>query len=730
MSTQSKNDPNQSAHKWKFFRSGGFDQVRLETLDDLLHLEELDQKLWAVLSCPVKDIEMDLRFLTLIDSDGDGRIRVPEVLSAAKWTCSMLKNHETLFRNTSALSLAAIDDASDGGKRLLASARHILSNLGKKEDTEISPDETADMTRIFSNTRFNGDGIVPPECSDDERIVQAIRDIISCVGSVPDRSGREGINTDLLEKFFQEAGAYSEWQRLKADSMKSLQDRGLAVDAAYDAYQAVAEKIDDYFLRSQLASYDSNARSALSLTTAGYEQLNAKSVILKNDDLRVLPLAAIEPDQPLHLSGRINPSWASSIDAFRFLVVAHIIGNTDSLDIHGWNRIKNEFVTYANWRAGKKGGLAEKLGFDRVRELIAGEFKAGIEALIAEDKTHEPEATAIAEVDKLVLFHRDLVTLLNNFVNLKDFYGVQKTANFQIGELFLDQRCCELCVKVDDVGKHSAVATLSGTFLVYCECTRKHGSEKTNIAAAITNGDSDNLAVGRHGIFYDRSGNDWDAIIVKMLEHPISIRQAFWSPYKRVAKMIGSQIEKFAAASDKAAIDKTAQGLTTAAASATAAPAAAPDKPPPPTAFDIAKFAGIFAAIGLAIGAIGTAIASVVTGFMGLHLWQMPLAIAGLILAVSGPSMLLAFLALRKRNLAPILDANGWAVNTRAKMNLIFGTALTSLAVLPRGSERTLRDPYAEKKKPWIPIIFVLLLIAVIALWLTGKLETWIQMLI
>ena len=32
-------------------------------------------------------------------------------------------------------------------------------------------------------------------------------------------------------------------------------------------------------------------------------------------------------------------------------------------------------------------------------------------------------------------------------------------------------------------------------------------------------------------------------------------------------------------------------------------------------------------------------------------------------LAISGPSMLIAWLKLRQRNIGPILDANGWAVN-------------------------------------------------------------------
>jgi hypothetical protein len=71
--------------------------------------------------------------------------------------------------------------------------------------------------------------------------------------------------------------------------------------------------------------------------------------------------------------------------------------------------------------------------------------------------------------------------------------------------------------------------------------------------------------------------------------------------------------------------------------------------------------------------------------------------LAGVVLAISGPSVVLAWLKLRNRNLGPLLDANGWAINARACINIPFGTALTELAKLPANAERSMVDPYAEK---------------------------------
>ena len=196
--------------------------------------------------------------------------------------------------------------------------------------------------------------------------------------------------------------------------------------------------------------------------------------------------------------------------------------------------------------------------------------KESLTALIAKDKALEQEANSIASVDKLVRYHRDLFTLLNNFVSFQDFYSPGTQAIFQTGSLFIDGRSSDLCIKVDDIAKHSAMANLSQTYMAYCECRRKGDAEKMNIAAALTDGDAGNLMVGRNGVFYDRKGNDWDATIVKLIEHPISIREAFWSPYRQIAKMIHEQIEKMAGAQQKKVTDAASAGVSGAAATAEA----------------------------------------------------------------------------------------------------------------------------------------------------------------
>ena len=90
MTTTSAFVPISGSHQWRFFRYGGLDQVSLETGADLASLEQLDPKLWAALSCPAKGLEFDQRTLELLDTDKDGRVRVPEVLRPWMGGCEVL----------------------------------------------------------------------------------------------------------------------------------------------------------------------------------------------------------------------------------------------------------------------------------------------------------------------------------------------------------------------------------------------------------------------------------------------------------------------------------------------------------------------------------------------------------------------------------------------------------------------------------------------------------------
>lgn len=706
--------PPASAHAWNFFRTGGLDQVALTTGADLLALEQLDQKLWVALACPVKGLELDEKTLALIDADGDGRIRVPELLAAIKWAAAPLTDAAVLLSEKDSLPLAAFNAANPEGKVLLASAKQILANLGKKDADTITLADASDSAKIFAGTPFNGDGIVT--AASDAALAPVIADIIATQGSVADRSTAPGVNQAKVDAFYAACAAYTAW------SAAAVSPLGAGSAAALAAVQAVRAKVDDFFARCRLTAFDARAAAAINRAETEFAALAAKDLAASSAEIAHFPIARAEAGRALPLGEGVNPAWAAALTTLHAAAVTPVFGAAkSSLTAAEWAELNAKLAAYEAWVGAKAGASVESLGLARVQAVLAANQQVTLTALIARDAALAPEVAAVASLEKLLRITRDLRTLLHNFVNFADFYSRDRWAAFQAGTLYLDSRSCELCIKVD---APNPLAAMSKTYIAYVNCTRP-GSPAMTVACCFSQGDSDYLFAGRHGVFYDRKGRDWDAVITSIVDNPISLRQAFWSPYKKFVRMIDEMAAKRAAAADAASNDrlnKVADKAVTAAADAAAAKAVAvaqptPPPPPPPKKFDI----GIVAALGVAVGAIGGALATAGSMLGRLAWWQFPLVVIGVMLAISLPAVIIAFLKLRQRTLGPILDANGWAINGRVKINIPFGTALTNLARLPAGAHLSLADPYEDKEaaqqKRRAIAIFVLLVLAVGAIW-------------
>jgi len=706
------------AHRFHFFRAGGVDQVSLRDGRDLAALGELDQKLWVALAMPNHDVDVDPATLALLDDDHDGRIRVPDVLAAVRWVEQTCRDPGDVLAGGDTVRLDAIREP-----KVLAAAQRILRELDKGDAEVIALQDALDVVHTFEETILNGDGIVIPESALDDDTRQAIADVIGTTGSVRDRSGKPGVDATLVDGFFADADRLAAWADAGDDP--ALRPLGDATAAAADALDAVRAKIEDHFVRGRLAAFDPRAAHGLAPSEAELAALGARTLTHDDEEIARLPIARVEPDRPLPLSRGINPAWADRIARFREATVAPILGRLDELAAEDLARIVERLAPFLAWRASRPIIALDALPLDRVRALARGDARARIRARIAADLTLADEYGEIHAVEKLLRYQRDLARVLRNFVNFSDFYARQDAA-FQFGTLYIDARACRLVVPVADAARHAMLAAMSSAHLVYCDVVR--GAEKREIVAAVTNGDADHLVVGRNGVYYDRAGEDWDATITRVVANPISVREAFWTPYKKLARMIEQQIGKRASAAEAAA-DTRVAGTATAVATADHAlaqpVAAAPAAPLAPLAPRSKIDVGTVAAIGVAIGGIGAMLVGILSAFLGLGLW-MPIGVVVLLLLISGPSMLLAWMKLRQRNIGPLLDANGWAINGRARINVAFGAALTDLARLPRGAQRSLDDPFEDRGRPWRLYLATIALLGLAATWYEGRLDRWL----
>ena len=712
-------------HTWTFFRAGGLTQVLIRNGEDIARLPELDLKLWAILSMPIRGVRFDARTLELMDTDRDGRIRVPELLAAIRWTVALLKNPDDLLLDRPDLPLDAIRDDTPDGARIKAGAQRILLNLGKATADRITLADVADRAAIFAQTRFNGDGIVPPYAADEDETRTAIEQILSCMGGETDRSGKPGVTRSIVETFFREAQAYAEWWS-RAEKDPTILPLGAKTAAAAAAVRALREKVEDYFTRCQLAAFDSAAHQALNPSEADFSALAHDSLSLSHEAMRRLPLASIEAEKPLPLSGRVNPAWADALVRLRDLAVVPLLGTEgETLSEMEWRQLNARLSPFEQWQTEKQGQAVERLGMDRIRALLNGPARERILTLIEKDLELAVENAQIEAVEKLIRYQANLNRLIHNFVNLSDFYDPRRDEIFRTGRLYLDGRSCDLCLPVDDIARHSAMAASSRIFLAYCDLTQATSGQKRTICAAVTAGFAETIWVGRNGIFFDREGRDWEAKIVKVVESPISLKEAFWYPWKKIAEMIGDQINRLLSQKQETMIRTTAAAVETMALPGAPAPGSPPAAKPSPPRLEGAALASSVAALGIAVGLVGSAVGGLVSVISGLPLWKILLGILGVILAVSGPSVILTYFRLRGRDLAPILNASGWAVNGRIRMTMKLSQEFTREAVLPPGARRRLTDPYADRRLGRnLALVAIGLLIAIVILWRLGWYNT------
>ncbi|NUF26449.1 hypothetical protein GA0061081_103240 [Gilliamella bombicola] len=705
------------SHMWTFQRVGGLDQVVFKNANDIINLPDLDPKLWVALSCPTTGLDFDERTLELLDSDKDGRIRIPDILDAISWTQDKITSFDSILNSSETLSLSQINTSTPQGKKLSITAHSILASLNKNNVNYLTQDDVQQSIKINASKLYNGDLIFPVSSELSPDMQTFIQTAINTTGAQKDMSGQDGIDLNIATTFVDNLKTWLQWQ---TQISKTPTPFGENSAETWKLIQQLKPKIDDYFLRVELAQYAPQAQTALNVDEKYI--VPTQNGLLSDDALAQLPLSKIDTTNALDLVNGLNPLWKAKVNRLKTLI-APALANPDLLTEQEWQNIQHSLKTYTTLISTKPeitkikveiapSASIEDIPSNTIAHLANSELLNEFTQMVEQDNKTPISSSDVLVLEKLVLFHKHLYRLLVNFVSFADFFSLKTRAAFQLGKLYIDGRCATLCVAVDNIAKHATMANYSELCLLYCECTR-HG-QKQLIAAAMTAGKGDLLIEGRNGVFIDNDGNDWDANVVKIITKPISIQQAIWAPYQRMGRVITEQINKWASSKDADVAKSSEQALQN-----------------PANKFDIGKSVGIFAAIGLAIGAIGTALATLFQAIFALAWWQLPLVFIGLFLIISGPSVILAWLKLRRRTLGPLLEASGWAINGQVKINLMLGSLLTSKAELPANAKRNLRDPMKQRHHKLAIIFWLAILLGIGTtggwLWHEGYLDHYIK---
>lgn len=367
-------------------------------------------------------------------------------------------------------------------------------------------------------------------------------------------------------------------------------------------------------------------------TSAAYEAFRAVEGIVDSyfTPAEDAPLVMDAPEAPLPLNERINPRFRERLSLMRELCVQPLFGEVREISRLEWTRLKAAFSKYADVL--------------NARPVM----NAGILSVLEEE-------------EKILRYKLHLLEFLENFVNMKRLYAKEGKAIFQTGVLRIDAKELSLCFAVDSEAEHQSLSGKSNCCVAYVKIVRAADKAQRSICAVVTAGTISGLYVGRNGVFVDCDGSEWEARIVKVVESQVSLKEAFWLPWRKLGECVGSVVKKFFADKEAAGEKSLASGVRSVDAGG-------------------AALASSVAAIGIGVGMVGAAAASVMAAFASMEPWKLLASVVALVLVVSLPSVVLTWFKLRRRDLGAILNAGGWAINRSMGLSMSRARAFTRCA--------------------------------------------------
>ncbi|MBN2643560.1 MAG: hypothetical protein JXR78_18050 [Victivallales bacterium] len=678
---------------------GGAYQHVISRASDLRLIEKLDPALWAAVSAPLSSFNCDARFLSCLDADGSGRINISDLMNAWKWQKASLADISVIDAD-GGLSAEMIAPASPDGQALIA-AFEIFAAPGLEAVTVELP-QVQDKIKELQCGKLSGDGIIVSDAVTQPGAQELVADVIRCSGGKINSKGQTGITLDQFNKFMSDADAYIDWIG-KAENADFL-PRGEKTAETYNKIKVIAAKIEEYFRYCKLIKADAN--NALRFTSNPEEMppLDVSSPEAIDEYLAAAPLATPSATQEINLLKDINPAYAEAAAALAG------VAKYKTLTLEKWEALKAEFAPYEQYLNSIPGSEVEKTGCARIREYLSGEAAGQLRELFDADGQLNGKLDKLFKLEKLLLFNRDMIRFTNNFVSFRELFTAGTQSMIQAGSLIMDGRHFNMVVYVDDQATHKKLVPNSNIYVMYLKISRVGEPKPLNLAAAVTSGSSRNIYVGKRGVFIDHTGRDWEAEITELILEPVSMREAFFLPVKKLGELITSRVNKFTESSSKSLTTNLDKQIT-----ATPAPPASP----PASNFSTSA---LLLGGGVGVAALGSSFALIINSLKGVHIVKILISIAVLAFIVSLPLIITAAAKLRKRNLALFLESAGWAINFEMRLTRKMGKLFTRR---PRFSG-ILEDVENSQKKGEKPVCFCryLLYAAIIITLLTAIIVT------
>ncbi len=676
----------------KFKRYGKAFQLVVQAAKDIPNVLKLDDSHWAVTSAPTTAFKCDAQFLRALDYDNNGRIRTDELRAAICWCLKTLSDTSGMDKGLLAIETHSIRKESPDGAGLLITAAYVAAQMGSSAET-ITLEQVRTCMDELRMKPLNGDGIIVAEATGDAEQADYITAAVIATGGSEDLSGKIGISLEQVSAFKQAIEDYIVWKGAGDQAGLDIKPFGDDTHIIWELAQHYAPQIETFFMLAGFKDFDPENASKFLAADAVAENAS--------DALNFAPLARPDDIGHLPLSGpAVNPIYKEDMAAIRDTLFFKVLGiQMESASQEDWIRVKSILAPYGAYLASKQGGIVETLPFESLLTWREGPFFDNVLNLIEADKDVGRSIAAFSQLEKLILYHGNLLRFINNFVSLSEFYSPAIRSMFERGSAVIDGRWFNFAMETPDPVAHSVVAKTSGIFTLYLkiECL-EDPSKSFTVAVPATSGTRGNLYVGKRGVFFSIDGIEHDAVITQIIENPISLTEAVIAPFAKVGKMIMGKIEGLSTSAEDA-IMKRADKITT-----------APITGAPPAAAAPASPATLLMSISISIAALGSGFAVLSKSFAEMSIKGRIYSALVAVLVILGPIILGGIIKLARQDLSAILEGCGWAVNQRMCLTDKLRHQFTERRAYPSTASGT---PEKRNKRFLLVLLLVVLVILI-----------------
>ncbi|HJO94352.1 MAG TPA: hypothetical protein QF753_13200 [Victivallales bacterium] len=669
----------------KYKKYGASYHLVINNTKNLLEILNLHPSLWISTSAPLYSFTLDNTFLNYIDTDGNKRIISSEVKSSIQWLTKNLCTYEGIDNASDFFKLEWLSKDNEDCKSIINTVNNILKITDNS--AEINLEQIQTVKADVEKNPVSESGVATIDAAEEEEIADFMQLVINVTGGELHPSNAKGVSLKCLDSFNKNLADYLDWYKLFIDAKgKNNSDflpLGESTKELFSLYQKLKNKVAEYFILCKTYAFSQKVTDKLQLLSdTEIEQISWNDADKLQSFLLTLPLAYPNKTYSIDINKDFtNPLYSHDLDSFIKLVLDLKLDTDENiLNEAKWLKISSILSKYEEWFGKNPCTELDKLDYNLLQEYTNEKFITNVEKIIARCDDTARQLNNIRLVEKLVLFQRYLIEFVNNFVSFPTLYDPEEKALFEEGSLIIDGRQMNLCINVENKAKHIQIAKNSNLYILYVQVNTSLKTSFT-VAVPVTNGIKGNLSIGKRGVFIDINKNVSDAIIVDMIENPISLRETLIYPFKKICSTFTSKFDSMNKDADKTFGQMTSDTLE--------GKSVLKDK----TLKNKSTLGGFNPATlvmggGVAIAALGSSITYIATQLATVSFYKIIIALAAIIIILMAPAIISSYIKLKRRDLSSILEGSGWAINAKMTLTRRLCKLFTQNPKWPKRSKR------------------------------------------